>query len=342
MHHAFRSPRQQQKNTPVQYATKLQPVSILLFSPAGFVPSCRSALIHGYLSHESVDCFYQPRLLFLLYSTFLRCMHCPSLLLHRQHCDDILLLKQIIFDPCSLTYLFTATAVATMRMLVTTASRRCLPAVGRWTITGKPTAASDLACRSSSILYDSLLQIGSSSSYNDHYFSSSSPRLIGVRSFSTTPPGKEEDDDSSENIISRSLRKVVTPRNQFYALVAGGAIGTYAISRVFLGVTSFFTHLNPSVVAKWGFYTGFGCATMVGGLALVTAENMYIRADPVYRYCLNWVQNDTVVQKSLGDGIKAGGLRSYRLDAGKIEMVGTKPVWRPPRIQVSRDGTVLY
>lgn len=74
---------------------------------------------------------------------------------------------------------------------------------------------------------------------------------------------------------------------------------------------------------------------MVGGLILVTAENVYIRADPVYKYCYNWVKNDTVVQKSLGDGLKPGGLRSYRLDSGKIEMDGTNPVWRPPRIQVS-------
>jgi hypothetical protein len=69
-------------------------------------------------------------------------------------------------------------------------------------------------------------------------------------------------------------------------------------------------------------------------MALVTAENMYIRADPVYKYCMNWVSGDTVVQKSLGDGLKPGGLRSYRLDSGKIEMLGTKPIWRPPRIQV--------
>ena len=78
---------------------------------------------------------------------------------------------------------------------------------------------------------------------------------------------------------------------------------------------------------------------MVGGLALVTADNMYIRADPVFKYCLKWVQNDTFVQKELGDGIKAGKLRSYRLDSGKMEMVGrgSPPVWRPPRIQMIFD-----
>lgn len=74
---------------------------------------------------------------------------------------------------------------------------------------------------------------------------------------------------------------------------------------------------------------------MVGGLVLLAVENLYIRADPVYKYCFNWVSRDTVVQKSLGDGLKPGSLRSYRLDSGKLEMVGTKPVWRPPRIQVS-------
>ena len=78
---------------------------------------------------------------------------------------------------------------------------------------------------------------------------------------------------------------------------------------------------------------------MVGGLALITADNMYIRADPVYRYCLKWVQNDTVVQQHLGDGIKPGSLRSYRLDSGKMELVGRSPVWRPPRIQMIFDVT---
>ena len=73
---------------------------------------------------------------------------------------------------------------------------------------------------------------------------------------------------------------------------------------------------------------------MVGGLALVTFDNLYIRADPVYRYCYNWVKNDTFLQQTLGDGLRPGSLRSYRLDSGKMEIVGTNPVWRPPRIQV--------
>lgn len=73
---------------------------------------------------------------------------------------------------------------------------------------------------------------------------------------------------------------------------------------------------------------------MVGGAAFVTFENLYIRADPVFKYCYKWVANDSVVQSKLGDGLKAGNLRSYRLDAGKIEMVGKTPVWRAPRIQV--------
>lgn len=80
---------------------------------------------------------------------------------------------------------------------------------------------------------------------------------------------------------------------------------------------------------------------MVGGLALVTADNLYIRADPVYRYCLSWVTNDTFLQKELGDGLGPGSLRSYRLDSGKMEMVGRTAVWRPPRIQVRRAVVVV-
>ena len=73
---------------------------------------------------------------------------------------------------------------------------------------------------------------------------------------------------------------------------------------------------------------------VVGGLALVTADNLYIRADPVYKYCFNWVKSDTFLQQTLGDGLKPGSLRSYRLDSGKMEVVGGAAVWRPPRIQV--------
>jgi len=162
----------------------------------------------------------------------------------------------------------------------------------------------------------------------------------GVRFFcAAAPDPKEKSDEEEGSFISRTFKSVLTPQNQFYALVAGGTVGAYGISRVFLAFTGFFTHLTPTVVAKWGFYTGFGCATMVGGLALVTADNMYIRADPVYRYCLNWVTSDTFIQQTLGDGLKGGSLRSYRLDSGKMEMVGRSAVWRPPRIQMIFDIT---
>mmetsp|Transcript_11077 Transcript_11077/g.24014 ORF Transcript_11077/g.24014 Transcript_11077/m.24014 type:complete len:351 (-) Transcript_11077:320-1372(-) len=177
---------------------------------------------------------------------------------------------------------------------------------------------------------------------------SSTPMAIrnDVRFFSTPPDAKEKEEQKPEDgvgdgdgVVVRTLKSVMSPQVQFYALVAGGTVGAYGISRVFLGFTGFFTHLTPTVVAKWGFYTGFGCAGMVGGLALMTADNLYIRADPVYRYCLNWVQNDTVVQTKLGDGIQPGSLRSYRMDSGKMEMEGRSVVWRPPRIQMIFDVT---
>ena len=75
---------------------------------------------------------------------------------------------------------------------------------------------------------------------------------------------------------------------------------------------------------------------VLGGLIAVTVDNLNIRADPVFRYCYNWVSGDERVQNALGDGLKAGDLRSYRLDSGKFELSGVRPVWRPPRIQVSK------
>ena len=87
------------------------------------------------------------------------------------------------------------------------------------------------------------------------------PVQMGSIRYFAAAPSPESKGDEEEGIVRRIFHQVLTPRNQFYALVAGGTIGAYGISRVFLAFTNFFTHLTPTVVAKWGFYTGFGCAT---------------------------------------------------------------------------------
>ena len=84
----------------------------------------------------------------------------------------------------------------------------------------------------------------------------------------------------------------------------------------------------------------------------MVADNLYIRADPVYKYCKRKVINDAKVQGVLGDGIVTGSLRSYRLDTGRVELKSTvmdkmtkdetssslgPPIWRPPRIQMIFD-----
>ncbi|CAJ1966744.1 unnamed protein product [Cylindrotheca closterium] len=179
---------------------------------------------------------------------------------------------------------------------------------------------------------------------------------LSVRWYSsTTPvPNKSEEEESMsflERTKTQTLSTVMSPKAQFYALVAGGTIFAYGISRIALKFTSFFTHLTPTTIAKWGFYAGFGTAGVLGGIAAVVADNLYIRADPVYQYCKYKVINDTKVQGVLGDGIVTGNLRSYRLDAGRMELraavmdklttkdassVGS-PTWRPPRIQMIFD-----
>lgn len=133
--------------------------------------------------------------------------------------------------------------------------------------------------------------------------------------------------------------KIVTPRNQFYLLVAGGTVGAYGISKVLLSFTSFFTHMSPIFIAKYSFYCGFGTATTFGGICLIVADNLYIRADPVYKYCKNWVTNDESCMKVLGEDIVTGNLRSYRLDAGSFHFDEKKLLWRPPRIQMIFDVT---
>jgi len=138
----------------------------------------------------------------------------------------------------------------------------------------------------------------------------------------------------------KGTTKIQRFKDAFFLEFSHLPISFYALSRLFLGFTNFFTHLTPTVIAKWGFYTGFGTASLLGGLAMVTADNLYIRADPVYKYTRDWVVNDPSVQAALGDGIQSGNLRSYRLDAGRMELKGTtNPVWAPPRIQMIFDVT---
>ena len=105
-----------------------------------------------------------------------------------------------------------------------------------------------------------------------------------------------------------------------------------------MSFTHFFTSLSPAVVAKYGFYLGFGSCLGMCSLALYTADTLTIRADPVFKYCLSKIQSNDEAIRALGDGIKPGKLRSYRLDSGKFQAVsGTSLEWRDPRIQMIFD-----
>lgn len=206
---------------------------------------------------------------------------------------------------------------------------------------------------------------------NKRYNPRASSMTEPLRMFSTD--SNENEPVQEQSFKHRVLSTIVSPQNQFYALVAGGTIGAYVLSRMVLAFTSFFTHLTPTTIAKWGFYTGFGTAsctcvhltrtgikiaflhhyltlfllflywsTVLGGAVAVVLDNLYIRADPVFQYCSRKVQGDLTVQAALGDGLKAGDLRSYRLDSGRMELStdetnSTTPVWRPPRIQMIFD-----
>jgi len=130
----------------------------------------------------------------------------------------------------------------------------------------------------------------------------------------------------------------MSPENQAYFTIAGGTIGTLLFAKGMMSFTSFFTSLSPAVVAKYGFYLGFGTSTAMSGLALFTADSLTIRANPVFKHCLAKVTGDTQAIEKLGDGIVPGNLRSYRLDSGKFEATsGTSLTWRNPRIQMIFD-----
>jgi len=150
----------------------------------------------------------------------------------------------------------------------------------------------------------------------------------------TTTTKKEEEEQQNqqleelgmiESTKNQIMNMIVTKSKdlQFYALVAGGTVGAYIISKGLMSFTGFFTHLSPLVVAKYSFYTGFGTASILGSLTLLTADNLYIRADPVFRYTKNIVENDVRVQQALGSDIYPGKLRSYRLDSGSFHLTNT-------------------
>lgn len=128
-----------------------------------------------------------------------------------------------------------------------------LATASRWTTTTRISALS--ALQNAAILTYDTTTSKTKNSY-DYYNSHTN-----LRYFCAAPSPTDKNDDSNESIITKTFKTVLTPQNQFYALVAGGTIGAYGISKVFLTFTNFFTHLTPTTVAKWGFYTGFGCAT---------------------------------------------------------------------------------
>ena len=101
-----------------------------------------------------------------------------------------------------------------------------------------------------------------------HVGSSFPSNFSTKRTLSTNPSERGDsgaEDDEELSFLQRTQKSlmstVLTPQNQFYALLAGGSIGAFVVSRGILSFTSFFTHLTPTTIAKWGFYTGFGTAT---------------------------------------------------------------------------------
>ena len=144
--------------------------------------------------------------------------------------------------------------------MLATASRRQGLSAARWAtgqaIHGKLPALSHLGAVSA--LQDAFVLLATN---NDNNRNNGNFHNIGGIRFFAAAPSPENKEEKDEGLIARTFHRVLTPQNQFYALVAGGTLGAYAISKVFLSFTNFFTHLTPTVVAKWGFYTGFGCAT---------------------------------------------------------------------------------
>ena len=166
-----------------------------------------------------------------------------------------------------------------------------------------------------------------------HFHTTDHRRLFS--SSSITPEDGEGGDEEAKGGI---LGKIISPTVQRYVFAAGSVIGTLGVAKVAMNFTSFFTHLTPQLVGKWGFYTGFGTATIMGALGLFTLDAITIRADPVYKHCLNKIQTSDEVMANIGDGIVPGKLRSYRLDSGRFEPTSkTSLTWREPRVQMLFD-----
>ena len=111
--------------------------------------------------------------------------------------------------------------------------------------------------------------------------------LSQYRAFSssnTDGAPRELSDDQKKKADASFLGRILTPRYQTYALIGGGTLGALMVGKFASSFVSFFTHLTPQVVGKWGFYAGFGTATFMGALACVTVDSIAIRADPVFKH----------------------------------------------------------
>lgn len=102
--------------------------------------------------------------------------------------------------------------------------------------------------------------VASASVGNERYF------FGGNQSNETKKKDNEEEVvEEPKGFLARTqnqiLTSVLTPQNQMYALMGAGTIGAYFVTRSVLSFTSFFTHLTPTTIAKWGFFTGFGTAS---------------------------------------------------------------------------------
>lgn len=107
-----------------------------------------------------------------------------------------------------------------------------------------------------------------------------------VRHLSSAPPPNDEEEKPPASAADRALAfasNLTVADAVRYATYGAGGFGVYMVSKGVLGTINTLLHLPPTVVAKYGFYSGFLTASAAAVAARQAWLAIHIRPEFVYR-----------------------------------------------------------
>ena len=163
------------------------------------------------------------------------------------------------------------------------------------------------------------------------------PRTTVRHLSSAPPPPNDEEEKPPASAADRALAfasNLTVADAARYATYGAGGFGVYLVSKGVLGTINTLLHLPPTVVAKYGFYSGFLTASAAAVAARQAWLAIHIRPEFVYREALAMIGRSQAVLDRLGTPYPSTvPLRTYNLDGGNFFPGGPLGVqWKPPRV----------